>query len=69
MAIREKKISLTSLSDLMPFGQYKGETMEWILENDPSYILWLEDKVDMDVSIVDRAYDLVFRDTAGNFSG
>lgn len=47
--------------DEMPFGQYRGQTMDWILQFDPTYILWLEGKVDMEVEFLDCAYDIVHR--------
>lgn len=36
------------------FGKYKGKTFQWILYNEPSYLLWL----DME-EIVDMPEDLV----------
>lgn len=28
----------------MPFGKYKGRTLDDISDNDPSYIMWLADE-------------------------
>lgn len=27
--------------DIMTFGKYKGKTVEWIIDDQPSYIMWL----------------------------
>lgn len=27
--------------DIMTFGKHKGKTVDWIAENEPSYIVWL----------------------------
>lgn len=27
--------------DIMTFGKYKGKTIEWIVDEQPSYIVWL----------------------------
>ena len=67
MAVIEKKIRLSSLDDEMPFGQYRGDTLREILEKDPSYVLWMGDKFDLDVSILDLAYEHTYRDKMNGF--
>ena len=54
MTIRQK---VTRYEDVITFGKYKGKTIEWIAENDPSYIVWLNDEqiVDFPDEIVDAA--------------
>lgn len=27
---------------VMPFGKYEGRTLEFVMEHDPQYILWLQ---------------------------
>ena len=39
----------------LEFGKYKGETVEEILTNDPSYLRWLaEEGVEMDEEILEE---------------
>jgi hypothetical protein len=40
---------------IMPFGKYKGQTMQQILNHDPGYILWLDKKAE-DVAISNCIY-------------
>jgi len=35
------KLGLTSE---LEFGKHKGKTVEYVLENDPKYILWIKEK-------------------------
>lgn len=35
---------LTSNYYVLKFGKYKGHTVAWILQNNPSYIIWLAHK-------------------------
>ena len=51
---------VTSGEDVLTFGKFKGETIQYVLDNEPHYIIWLDDSgiVDMDVSILDEAYNL-----------
>jgi hypothetical protein len=32
--------------DLMPFGNFMGETISYLLDDEPGYIRWLIDKTD-----------------------
>lgn len=32
-------------NDLMPFGKHKGNTIGWLLENEPKYLLWASDNI------------------------
>lgn len=43
------KPSLKRYKDVLTFGKYKGHTVEWVLKNNPSYLIWLRHK-DYDVS-------------------
>lgn len=36
--------SRLGLSDTLPFGQYKGKTVEVIYKEDAGYLMWLRDK-------------------------
>lgn len=33
-------------NDKLPFGKYKDKTIIWIAENEPYYILWLDEKIE-----------------------
>tara|TARA_R110000868_G_scaffold14426_4_gene67188 strand:+ start:14156 stop:14533 length:378 start_codon:yes stop_codon:yes gene_type:complete len=33
------------LSSVIKFGKYKCKTVQWIIDNDPSYFKWLKDKI------------------------
>lgn len=35
---------IASRDDELTFGKHKGKTVYWILEHEPSYILWLSDE-------------------------
>jgi hypothetical protein len=45
--------------DTLTFGKHKGKTVRWIIEHDPSYIIWLhENKVcEIPDEFVDEAID------------
>lgn len=45
--------------DTLTFGKHKGKTVRWIIEHDPSYIIWLhENKVcEMPEEFVDEAVE------------
>jgi hypothetical protein len=48
---------LKRMTDTMPFGEFKGHTVEYILNRKPSYIIWLDDEkvVDVDPNILMEA--------------
>lgn len=50
MAYKELK-----LTDVMPFGKHKGEQIEDLIYDDPSYLAWLinEEMVDFDVAVLE----------------
>lgn len=29
------------LSDVLPFGKYKGKVVDWVVQNDPGWLCWL----------------------------
>jgi len=45
--------------DIFTFGKFKGKTVRYVLEHEPSYILWLVDNqiVDFPQEIIDNAED------------
>ena len=43
-----KKEPIRNKQWIMPFGKYQGRTLEFIVEMEPQYILWLVDKTDLD---------------------
>lgn len=50
--------------DILTFGKHKGKTVRWVLEREPSYILWLhENKVcEIAEEIVEAATDSEIED-------
>lgn len=47
----------------MTFGKYQGKTIGWIKDNDPEYILWLDDNIDTMIiayGIVEECTDRVY---------
>lgn len=40
----DERSSRLGLKSVMPFGQYKGKRIDYILTNDPQYLLWLSGK-------------------------
>lgn len=55
---------LTKLSDVIPFGKHKGETVRKVLDEDPGYLEWLMDNTKttkfytgLKIKIRDSAYD------------
>lgn len=42
---------------VMPFGKYKGTPLHEIIENDPQYLLWLQngDGIEFHSDIIDEA--------------
>lgn len=57
MKARSSYPTINSKTFIMPFGKHKGIRIEWILQNDPGYILWLSDEKVCKVSneILDEA--------------
>ena len=51
-----KKITTYQLTDRLPFGKYKGQTIRQILQNDPSYLLWCSEKLER-FAMSDEAWD------------
>ena len=51
------KQNIRSVSDVLNFGKHKGKTVEWVIENEPGYILWMHDEKVVKISkeIVDMA--------------
>lgn len=43
-----------TLEDLMPFGKHKGEQVEDLIDDDPSYLAWLyeNDKCEFDADVI-----------------
>lgn len=55
---------ITKESEILTFGKYKYQTIQHILRNDPSYIIWLHEKeiVQFPVGITELAYDKLLDD-------
>lgn len=43
---RKKTIKRLHPDDVLSFGKYKGQTIRYIYENDPSYLRWLMERAD-----------------------
>lgn len=50
MSLGHKKTTFTKLTDIIQFGKYEYESIGWILDNDPDYILWLDSEHLADIS-------------------
>jgi len=42
--------SITDRSALVGFGKFSQETVQDVLDNDPAYILWLDENTDIDIA-------------------
>lgn len=51
-----KQITTYKLTDKLPFGKHKGQTIRQVLQSDPSYILWCVEKLDR-FAMSDEAWD------------
>lgn len=40
--------TITDKKYLLPFGKYKGESVQDVLDNDPRYLCWLQENTDLD---------------------
>jgi len=55
---------VTSYADVITFGKFKGKTIRWISQQEPSYIIWLdEEKI---VQFLDEILDNAISDDANN---
>lgn len=43
---RIKQLKSSHLNSILPFGKYKGKTLQWIKSYDVQYIYWLADNTD-----------------------
>ena len=53
MAIRQK---VTKVTDILTFGKYKGKNIDFVLGEEPSYLLWLDENEIVEFS--DDIYNL-----------
>lgn len=44
MKSRPATPTIKALTDILTFGKHKGKSVEWVLENAPGYIVWLEEE-------------------------
>lgn len=51
-----KKITTYQLTDKLPFGKHKGQTIRQVLQSDSSYLLWCVEKLDR-FAMSDEAWD------------
>ena len=38
------RLPIKNWDDVLMFGKYKHKTIQWVFENNPSYILWLREE-------------------------
>ena len=43
-------MSKLTLATGLNFGKHNGKTVQWVVDNDPSYILWLDENTDCIIS-------------------
>lgn len=62
---------LNEMTDTMPFGEFKGQTVRYILDHRPSYIVWLdsEEVAIVNPKIVEEATELDFSEEMGDYPG
>ena len=36
--------TVTTYNDTLAFGKHKGKTVRWIVDNNPEYIIWLDEE-------------------------
>ena len=51
------RMKVTDEDQVIDFGKYRGKTIDYIMEHNPSYIIWLADEgiVEFDAGILDCA--------------
>lgn len=45
---QQRLITISDRKYVMQFGRYKGESIQDILDNDPLYLVWLQENTDLD---------------------
>jgi len=46
----ETNYKFTKKKDIIPFGKHKGQSIGYVLDEDPSYIVWMSDQENIKVS-------------------
>ena len=57
------KATPATLSTVLTFGQYKGETVQDVMKHDASYLIWAVeniDQFDIDVVVMEQIEDLAY---------
>lgn len=56
---QHKPQTISDRKYVLPFGKFKGETVQDVLDNDPRYLCWLQENTDMDFSwdILEKAQE------------
>lgn len=46
-------------TDTISFGKHEGKSIRWLIEHDPSYVIWLNDEkiATFTPEMLDKAYD------------
>lgn len=75
MKSRPVSFQIKARSDILTFGKYQGQSVRWIIEHDPSYLIWVNDNTEWKVSqeLLDAATDeeinQSFNDVMGHHLG
>ena len=62
MTFAKRDIEFVSFDWKFTFGKHKGRTIRYVLDESPSYIIWVRDNVDwleLDTKVVDEALELM----------
>ena len=49
MKTKTSQTTIKYVTDVLTFGKHKGKSVEWVLNNEPGYIVWLEEEKICDI--------------------
>lgn len=57
-----------TLGQTMPFGKHVGMTIDWIADNDPGYLVWMDEQggFEVDPVLVETCRDAIDADARMN---
>ena len=64
------KATPATLSTVLTFGQYKGETVQDVMKHDASYLIWAVENIDwfdIDVVVMEQIEDLAYEQIGTSF--
>lgn len=59
MAKQKKHYEILELDSILTFGRYKGETVEWIMQENPHFLKWLDESLKTH-RLADSVKDLLY---------